>query len=167
MLLGLLCESAVSVGRGFPWDILKVGCVAQSKLKLIQQAQRTLLADVIVLLSYKPPERFTPCLCICAPPPPPPPLTVQTNTYHMHTPCSITPHAVLAVTDSLHLEMGSLVYFTVNRVGLSSSRSEFMQLCNYVLLMAKAASLLCESHREVRLKGFSRITAASFYSVSL
>lgn len=66
---GSLCESAVSAGRGFPWDNLKVGCVAQSKLKLIQQERPALLADVIFLLSYKLPEGFTSslwvCVCVC------------------------------------------------------------------------------------------------------
>lgn len=67
LLLGPLCESAVSASRGFPWVISKVGCVAQSELKQLQQEQRTLLADVIFLLSFKLPRRSTSCVSICPP----------------------------------------------------------------------------------------------------
>lgn len=67
LLLGSLCESAVSVSWGFPWVISKVGCVAQRELKRLQQEQRTILADVIFLLSYKLPRRSPSCVSICPP----------------------------------------------------------------------------------------------------
>lgn len=136
-----------------------MGCVAQRKLKLIQREQRTFLADVIFLLSYKLPERFTSCVCISAP-------TADSALTH-HTYIHLAIHLV---TSCLQSEMGNLVCFTVDRVELSSSKSEFMQLCNFVLLVAKAVPLLCESHTEVsliRVFFFLHITAASFYSVSL
>ena len=133
--MGSLCEAAVSVSRGFPWVISKVGCVVQSKLNLIPPGQRTVLADVIFLLSYKLPES---CVHLC-------PHHWQTTLTYIHLEIHLP--ACHTCRNSWHLERGNLVCFTVNRRELSSSKSEFMQLCNYVLLMEKLCHC-CVSHTE-------------------
>lgn len=125
----LFLSAGVFPGLYWKWDALPSANWSWS-----QQEQRTVLADVIFLTAC--PDR---------------PHAPHTYTYTLQ--CS-SPHVMPAATHSLHLEMGNLVCFTVNGVELSSRKSEFVHLCNSVLLMAKAASLLCESHREVSLKGF-------------
>lgn len=123
LLLGSLCESAVSVSWGFPWVISKEGCVAQSELKQLQQEQRTVLADVIFLLSYKLPRRSTSCLCIR------PPITDSVSQQTTRTTYTSL-HVMVAVRSSLHVEVGlSLSLYRQESFNQASPGS-----CSYTIL---------------------------------